>query len=286
MCIRDRDIIDLFPPGQKNPVRLELFDDTLTSIRAFDCVTQRSLEIMETFRIYPAAEVILTEADRRKGMARIEDELQRVTGRLNRQKGTAERLKEKVGRHLARMNQPVLEEAFYGYFPYFYARGDSLLDYLHNRYLVIIDDPARTAEAAQVLLNRGNDFQSDLLVQGDALSSETSLTWSFDELMARLKVPCLFLDVYKRQPSHSAGDWSLVFPLAKAAIAAGADGIIVEVHHNPGEALCDGSQSLTLESFRLMMNRLPAVAAAVDRKIVRPSVGGVINKEEMIGADG
>ncbi|MFY9113756.1 MAG: 3-deoxy-7-phosphoheptulonate synthase [Dethiobacteria bacterium] len=87
-------------------------------------------------------------------------------------------------------------------------------------------------------------------------------------------------------PSHSAGDWSLVFPLAKAAIAAGADGIIVEVHHNPGEALCDGSQSLTLESFRLMMNRLPAVAAAVDRKIVRPSVGGVINKEEMIGADG
>lgn len=191
------DIIDLFPPGQKNPVRLELFDDTLTSIRAFDCVTQRSLEIMETFRIYPAAEVILTEADRRKGMARIEDELQRVTGRLNRQKGTAERLKEKVGRHLARMNQPVLEEAFYGYFPYFYARGDSLLDYLHNRYLVIIDDPARTAEAAQVLLNRGNDFQSDLLVQGDALSSETSLTWSFDELMARLKVPCLFLSLFK-----------------------------------------------------------------------------------------
>ena len=55
-------------------------------------------------------------------------------------------------------------------------------------------------------------------------------------------------------PSHSAGRYDLVTPLARAGLAAGADGIIVEVHHKPDEALSDGKQSLTLESFEALMN--------------------------------
>lgn len=68
-------------------------------------------------------------------------------------------------------------------------------------------------------------------------------------------------------PSHSAGDWRLVLPLAKAAIAAGAHGIMVEVHHNPNEALCDGAQSLTSENFRVMMEELETISLAVNRKM-------------------
>jgi 3-deoxy-7-phosphoheptulonate synthase len=55
--------------------------------------------------------------------------------------------------------------------------------------------------------------------------------------------------------------------MAKAAIAAGADGLIMEVHFNPGEALCDGQQSLTLNDFEKLMNDLRKVAEAVDRNI-------------------
>ncbi|MCX7780742.1 MAG: 3-deoxy-7-phosphoheptulonate synthase [Negativicutes bacterium] len=64
-------------------------------------------------------------------------------------------------------------------------------------------------------------------------------------------------------PSHASGKWSLVEPLAKAAIAAGSDGLIIEVHHNPAEALCDGAQSLKPEKFRKLMCSLKKLLAAV-----------------------
>jgi 3-deoxy-7-phosphoheptulonate synthase len=71
-------------------------------------------------------------------------------------------------------------------------------------------------------------------------------------------------------PSHAAGERSLVPPLARAAVAAGADGIIVEVHSNPDSALSDGKQSLTLHGFETMMAQLRLIAAAVDRHVAHP----------------
>lgn len=68
-------------------------------------------------------------------------------------------------------------------------------------------------------------------------------------------------------PSHAAGRADIVPPLAWAAIAAGADGLIVEVHPCPERALSDGNQSLTLEQFRAMMGRLRAFAEAAGRTI-------------------
>ena len=57
-------------------------------------------------------------------------------------------------------------------------------------------------------------------------------------------------------PSHATGISSLVPPLAKAAVCAGADGLMVEVHPNPEEALCDGAQSLTPEQFSSVMGAI------------------------------
>ena len=61
-------------------------------------------------------------------------------------------------------------------------------------------------------------------------------------------------------PSHAAGYWYLVEPLAKAAIAAGADGLMIEVHNNPQCALSDGQQSIKPESFKIMMDKIKALA--------------------------
>jgi 3-deoxy-7-phosphoheptulonate synthase len=68
-------------------------------------------------------------------------------------------------------------------------------------------------------------------------------------------------------PSHATGRWDLVAPMARAAIAAGADGLLVEVHGNPEEALCDGEESLTPQKFAAMMDELRKVAQAVGREI-------------------
>lgn len=61
-------------------------------------------------------------------------------------------------------------------------------------------------------------------------------------------------------PSHGTGLWQMVAPMSKAAIAAGADGLMIEVHPNPKEALSDGAQSLTPENFSSLMRELDAIA--------------------------
>jgi len=68
-------------------------------------------------------------------------------------------------------------------------------------------------------------------------------------------------------PSHATGKWRLVNPMALAGITAGADGLIIEVHPRPSEALCDGSQSLTEENFNKLLAKIKQVANAVDREI-------------------
>ncbi len=68
-------------------------------------------------------------------------------------------------------------------------------------------------------------------------------------------------------PSHAGGIYWMVEPLAKAAVAAGADGLMIEVHNDPARALSDGAQSLTYDSFAETMESLRAVAAAVGREI-------------------
>jgi 3-deoxy-7-phosphoheptulonate synthase len=68
-------------------------------------------------------------------------------------------------------------------------------------------------------------------------------------------------------PSHAAGKWSWVPALSRAAIAAGADGLIIEVHNHPEEAVSDGVQSLIPSKFLNLMNELKAVAVSVGRKI-------------------
>lgn len=68
-------------------------------------------------------------------------------------------------------------------------------------------------------------------------------------------------------PSHATGDWRLVAPLSKGAVAAGADGLLIEVHPDPCKALCDGPQSLTPENFRILMNEMKPVAGSVGRSL-------------------
>ena len=68
-------------------------------------------------------------------------------------------------------------------------------------------------------------------------------------------------------PSHGTGKWELVEPMARAAVAAGADGLMIEVHPHPEEALSDGAQSLKPERFAALMESLRPIAEAVGRTL-------------------
>ena len=68
-------------------------------------------------------------------------------------------------------------------------------------------------------------------------------------------------------PSHGTGIRDKVLPMARAAIAAGADGLIIEVHEEPNKALSDGAQSLYPEQFDKLMNELEIIARAIGRTL-------------------
>lgn len=68
-------------------------------------------------------------------------------------------------------------------------------------------------------------------------------------------------------PSHGTGKWNLVTPMARAGIAAGADGLMIEVHPNPQVALSDGNQSLNFESFSILMDEIRKIAPILKREL-------------------
>ena len=68
-------------------------------------------------------------------------------------------------------------------------------------------------------------------------------------------------------PSHATGKWYLVAPMAMASVAAGADGLLIEVHPDPDHAMSDGPQSLTLENFSMLMKQLVPLAGLLGRQI-------------------
>lgn len=70
-------------------------------------------------------------------------------------------------------------------------------------------------------------------------------------------------------PSHATGKWEMVTPVAKAAIAAGADGLMIEVHQDPDRALSDGKQSLTPENFGRLYEQVARLARLEDKQVLK-----------------
>ena len=148
-------------------------------------------------------------------------------------------------------NFPLLKEAGLTSKPILLKRGmmATLDEYLH---------------AAEYLLSQGNT--QVVLCERGIRTFESSTRYTLDlnaipVLKQRTHLPVIV------DPSHGTGVRSLVPTMAKASLAAGADGLLMEVHYRPDEALCDGSQSLYPEEFGMMMEDLRKIAEAVGRSI-------------------
>ncbi|UCD21920.1 MAG: 3-deoxy-7-phosphoheptulonate synthase [Chloroflexota bacterium] len=121
--------------------------------------------------------------------------------------------------------------------------------------------------AAEYILNQGNE-QVILCERGiRTFENYTRNTMDVSAIPIIEKVSHLPIIA---DPSHGTGKWYLVLPLALAAVAAGADGLLIEVHPNPDQALADGPQSLTFDNFHLLMAQLLPIAEARNRTLATP----------------
>jgi 3-deoxy-7-phosphoheptulonate synthase len=119
--------------------------------------------------------------------------------------------------------------------------------------------------AAEYILNQGNE--NVVLCERGIRTFETSTRNTLDLSAVPMLKQLTHLPVIV-DPSHGTGISWMVPAMAKAAVAAGADGLIMEVHYKPDQALCDGHQSLDPVSFAGLMADLRRIALAVDRKIL------------------
>lgn len=116
--------------------------------------------------------------------------------------------------------------------------------------------------AAEYILSRGN--HRVILCERGIRTFEQSTRFTLDLTAVPLIQELSHLPIIV-DPSHGTGRWQLVPSMAKAAIAAGADGLIIEVHPEPDKALSDGAQSLNIPMFQTLMGELVKVAEAVGR---------------------
>lgn len=118
--------------------------------------------------------------------------------------------------------------------------------------------------AAEYIMSKGN--HNVILCERGIRTFETATRNTLDLSAVPVLKKLTHLPVVV-DPSHGVGRWDLVAPMAKAAVAAGTDGLIIEVHTNPEEALSDGEQSLKPNDFKKLMKELKPIAAAVGREI-------------------
>ncbi|MBI1885240.1 MAG: 3-deoxy-7-phosphoheptulonate synthase [Chloroflexi bacterium] len=118
--------------------------------------------------------------------------------------------------------------------------------------------------AAEHILSQGN--RNVILCERGIRTFETATRFTFDVNAIPLVKRESHLPVIA-DPSHSTGRWYLVEPVALAAVAAGADGLLVEVHQSPDHALSDGAQSLTPDNFARLMERLRGLGEALGRPL-------------------
>jgi len=118
--------------------------------------------------------------------------------------------------------------------------------------------------AAEYIMSKGN--QDVILCERGIRTFETATRNTLDLSAVPVLKKLTHLPVFV-DPSHGVGKWDLVAPMSRAAVAAGADGLVIEVHTKPEEALSDGEQSLKPDDFSRLMKELKQVASAVDREI-------------------
>jgi len=203
-------IVDLFPVGREYPVRMEFFDDQVESIREFDAATQRSRNFLPALKVLPASEVVLEEPVRQTGINKIQEELAETVSRLHErgQKNLAQKLQQKVNKHLHALDGPVLNEGLWAYFPFYYGKGATWLDYLEKNSLVLFDEFKKTKNAASNYFLSWKDIRREFILQGEILPGEIDFTWEFEEVVSRLNHPVLYLNSFTSRESKAGIDFS------------------------------------------------------------------------------
>ncbi|SEG37841.1 transcription-repair coupling factor [Eubacterium ruminantium] len=193
-CIRGG-IIDVFPLTEDVPFRIELWGDEISSIRSFDPETQRSIEEVKEFCIYPASEFVMSPDRIARGLARIQDDYEREaaafkktfhTEQYARLKKAVETIREEIGEFNSTTGLDSLVN-------YFYDDTVSFLSYFSKKTSIFMDEPDKVAERARVYATEFSMSMEARLSGGYVLSKQADILYSDSMILGMLKERRLFM---------------------------------------------------------------------------------------------
>ncbi|GAA0353475.1 transcription-repair coupling factor [Bacillus horti] len=190
-------ILDLYPASEAAPIRIELFDTEIDSIRTFDLSTQRSLETMKQVAIGPTVELLVRPEHFAYAKANIEKALQ-VQLQKTADQQVQDKLVENIGWELEQLQQNSVFQSLYKYVSCLYPKPSTIIDYLPSKAVVLFDEPARIIESEEYYKKEELDWKMSLVQTGEYLS-DLSMAYPFEEWRANLKRPVLHVSLFLRQ---------------------------------------------------------------------------------------
>lgn len=182
-------IVDIFDMTEENPYRIELWGDSVDSIRSFDVLSQRSVENLDSISVYPATELILAAGRRRDGFERIRKEAKQHVKKL-RDAGNIEaagRLEAQVRETLESVQEFGSVVNLESFVHYFYPATESFLQFFdEERALVLLDEPKRLCETADTLEMEFRESMSGRLEKGYILPGQAGILYTQKEIGARI----------------------------------------------------------------------------------------------------
>lgn len=177
-------IIDIFPLTEETPYRIDMWDDEIDTIRSFDIESQRSIERVESVNIYPATEMVLSKTRINKGIKAIEAELKPYEEKLRKSFRTeaAHRIKKEVDalkEQLTEFNGAIGVD---GFVDYFYSKTVSLLDCIPADACILLDEPRRIKECADMYMGNFNSAMKSRLEGGYILPGQLELLYPYESI--------------------------------------------------------------------------------------------------------
>lgn len=182
-------IVDIFDLTEENPYRIELWGDEVESIRSFDILSQRSIENLQSIRIYPATEIVLTKDELKKGMERIEADAKKCSKKLREQFKTEEayRMESQVRELKEQIFEFQTGANLESYIRYFYPDAVSFLELFdREKSCVYIDEPARVKEHADAVELEFQESMMHRLEKGLCLSGQTDILFGTESVAAKI----------------------------------------------------------------------------------------------------
>lgn len=189
-CVRGS-IMDVFPLTEENPVRLELWDDEVDTIRSFDADSQRSIELLSEVAIYPARELVLSGDSQKRGM----DKLRKEKAKLSKKFRDEGRLEEanRIETIVEEMLEELSEGTFLGLLDpcihYFCKETATFLDYFGPEVPVFVDEPMRISEKAETVEAEFRESMSQRLSKGYLLPGQIDILTAGVKVLAGLSRP-------------------------------------------------------------------------------------------------